>query len=807
MSALENSGNRMIDRFLAAAARTAARAIQNPVLTALPFGAVIVGFAAGFVIAYVPDPAIVDALRIYEPSLVTRIYDRDGVQYAEWLQQRREVVSFDEIAPIMVQAVIAAEDARFFNHVGIDPQAVMRSLLADLRCGYFCEGFSTITMQVPRNLDRYLGGDTWLPRDKTLERKIREAVYAIQIERHYTKEQIFSIYANQIFMGSSAYGFQAASKFYFGKPISDVTLPEAALLAGMIQRPSSYRPDLYPDNAIAKRDIVLDRMLDEAFITAEENTAAKATPLLVAEGTRNDNLGDYFTEEIRKTLIRTYGMEGIYRSGLRVQTTLDRQLQHTVEAALDRGIRAVDKRSGWRNDQRNLQDERIDLTGYADPRWQKPMEPGDFVPAIVTQVSPAATRARIGDMIVEITPDDAEWTNRTTMSRLMQTGDVIEVLLESQEEDGTWEVELDQIPNLQGAVLVVENDTGEVRAMSGGRVFDDSEFNRATQAIRQTGSIFKPFVYSAAVTMGVAPSYLFVDQQTTFRDPTTSQPYVPANFNNEYIGITSMAEAIAKSRNVPTVMLQQEIGVENVIDMARKFGLTAPFGPYLSLGLGVMDISVWEIVRAYTVFPNLGVLVEPHLVRAVYDRRGKLLEKTQQSARSVMNADEAYVMARMLVAGIQRGTGVRAQALGQELQQMLGGKSGTTNDRTDVWYVGFSPNHTVGVWLGHDKKERIHRYATGSNSALPIWIEVMRAAETGASSATLPQPGNIEIRTIDPFTGLLYSAYCRDAVELAFIAGTVPARACGPADRAILNLEPYQQAYFVKNGRLDTTGS
>ncbi len=796
----------MIHRFLAAAARTAAPMIRHPVLAALPFGAVIAGLAAGFVIAYVPDAAIVDALRVYEPSLVTRIYDRDGMQYAEWLQQRREVVSFDEIAPAMVQAVIAAEDARFFDHVGIDPQAVLRSLLADLRCGYFCEGFSTITMQVPRNLDRYLGGDTWLPRDKTIERKIREAVYAIQIERHFTKEQIFSIYANQIFMGSSAYGFQAASKFYFGKPISDVTLPEAALLAGMIQRPSSYRPDLHPENAIAKRNIVLDRMLDEAFITAEENAVAKAAPLLVAEDTGSNHLGDYFTEEIRKTLIQTYGMEGIYRSGLRVQTTLDRRLQRAAEVALNRGIREVDKRSGWRGDHRNLHDDGIDPAAYEDPRWKTPMEPGAFVPAVVTEVRPESSRARIGDLMVEITPDDAEWTNRTTMGRLVRPGDLIEVLLESRD-DGAWEVELDQIPELQGAVLVVENDSGEVRAMSGGRVFDDSEFNRATQAVRQTGSIFKPFVYSTAVTMGITPSYLFVDQQTTFRDPTTRQPYSPANFANEYIGVTSMAEAITKSRNVPTVMLQQKIGVENVIDMARKFGLTAPFGPYLSLGLGVMDISVWEIVRAYTVFPNLGVLVEPHLVRAVYDRRGKLLEKTQQSARSVMNADEAYVMARMLVAGIQRGTGVRARALGQELQQMLGGKSGTTDDRTDVWYVGFSPNHTVGVWLGHDKKERIHRYATGSNSALPIWIEVMRAAETGASPAVLPQPGNVELRTVDPFTGLLHSAYCKEAVELAFIAGTAPTRACGPAERAILNLEAYQQAYFVKDGRLDTTGS
>ena len=799
----------MFDRLLSASSSFLSSLLRRPLLLSLLALALLSGMVGGLLVSFAPGPAIVEALRSYEPSLVTRIYDREGMQFAEWLQQRREVVAYDEIAPVMVQAVVAAEDARFFQHVGIDPRAVFRSVLADLRCGYFCEGFSTITMQIPRNLDRVLGGDTWLPKDKNLERKIREAIYAIQIERFFTKQQIFAIYASQIHMGSSDYGFQAAARHYFGKPVSDVTLAEAALLAGMIQRPNSFRPDLHPQAARGKRNIVLDRMLAERFITPQQAAEAKQEPVVLAEDSSGRKLGEYFTEEIRKRLIKEYGDKGIYRSGLQVRTTLDRRIQGAAEHALDRGLRVVDQRQGWRGAPRNLLQEGMALDEYVDPRWEEPIAPDDVVPGLVVQVTPQAARVRVAQQVAELDREDIEWTGRKFLDKVVKAGDLVSVWIESVEEDGSYDLRLDQEPILQGAVLVVENHTGEVKALVGGRGFDESEFNRATQAVRQTGSIFKPFVYATAVWLGITPSELFVDQPTTFRDPSTRQPYSPANFANEYIGITSMAEALTKSRNVPTLKLQQRIGVENVIDMARKFGLTAPFAAYLSLGLGVTDISVWEIVRAYTVFPNGGVLVEPHLLRTVHDRRGRLLQKTKRDARTVMAADNAYIMSRILVAGITRpiGTGHRALPLARELGLMLGGKSGTTDNRTDVWYVGFSPNHTVGVWIGHDLKERIGRRETGSRAALPVWIEVMRAAEQGAPAALFPAPANIELRRVDPFTGLLHGPYCREAVELAYIAGTGPTRICGITEHRILQLPPHQQAYFIHNGRFDTSGS
>lgn len=796
----------MIDRLISFTSRALLDLSHRPVLIAFPAGALVLGFGVGLVVSYAPESAIVDALSGYEPSVVTRIHDRDGEPFAQWMQERRELVTFDEISPLMVQAVIAAEDGNFFSHVGIDPWAVFRATLANVRCMGFCEGFSTITMQIPRNLDMYLGGDTWLPKDKNLERKIREAVYAIQIERHFTKEQIFAIYANQIFMGHDVYGFQAAARYYFGKDIAEVSLPEAALLAGMIQIPNTYNPYRAPERALGKRNVVLERMVEEGFIDRATADEAKAAPLVLAESRQRRALGSYFTEEIRRALIKRYGTQGIYRSGLQVYTTLDRRIQAAAERALDRGLRDVDKMTGWRGATRNLREEGLDENEYEDPAWSEPVEAGDVVRAVVLQVGAQVTRVRVGATATELTPEDVEWTGRKDLGRLFRPGDVIQLFVREVADDGTWDLELDQEPLVQGAVLVVENNTGEVKALVGGRGFDESEFDRATQAVRQTGSIFKPFAYAAAVVQGVSPSELFVDMPETFFDPTTRQPYKPSNFNDEYIGITSMAEALTKSRNVPTLKLQQQIGVNRVIDMARNFGLTAPFGPYLSLSLGVMDISVWEIVRAYTVFPNQGVLVEPHLLREVYDRGGHRLERTRRESRLVMDADDAYVMARMLVAGIERGTGVRAKPLAGQLGTMLGGKSGTTDDRTDVWYVGFSPHHTVGVWVGNDLKERIARNATGSSAALPIWIEVMAAAEEGLPGSALPMPANVEIRRVDPRTGLLHGPYCEEAVELAYVAGTGPTRVCGRTEHDILALTYYQQAYFVSQGRIDTGG-
>ncbi|MFQ5744192.1 MAG: penicillin-binding transpeptidase domain-containing protein, partial [Acidobacteriota bacterium] len=389
--------------------------------------------------------------------------------------------------------------------------------------------------------------------------------------------------------------------------------------------------------------------------------------------------------------------------------------------------------------------------------------------------------------------------HRQRLNDLMKEGDLVSVWIRSINDDGGFAVDLDQEPELQGAVLVLENGTGEVKAMVGGRHFDNSEFNRAKQAKRQTGSAFKPFVYAAALRNGWTASNLLLDQPTTFQDASSRQAYQPHNYHNEYIGITSLAEGLAKSRNVVTVALQQQIGADKVIDTARMLGITANLKPYLSLSLGVIDVSLWEITRAYAVFPNQGVRVEPHLVRQVTDHEGRPLETTERQAVQVMDNDIAYVMARMLtnVVDYSNGTARRARALARELGRPLGGKTGTTDNYSDAWFIGFSPDHTIGVWVGNDTKKPIGPGEEGAKAALPIWMEVMRAATAGLPPKQFPQPAGVVLRTVDPRTGLLASDVCDTPVQLAFLDGTEPTGVCGLAEHRILALPYYQQAYFL----------
>ena len=793
----------MHDRLASLASRCATRLLALPTLILGGLGVFVCGFTAGLMITLFPDPAVVEALQRYEPSVVTHIYDDAGQPITEWSLESRELFGFTEIPQHFIDAVITAEDRNFFRHSGIDPQAMLRALFIVIREGRYAQGGSTLTMQLPRNLDRRLGGDTWLPKDKRIQRKIQELIYSIQIERHFSKQRIFEIYANQIFMGHNIYGFQAAADHYFGKPVSQIDLAEAAMLAGMIPRPNYYNPYENPGRALDKRNVILDRMQARGYLTEAETVAARAQPLGLAVNRDDRTLAPYFTEEIRKELIKRYGADGIYRSGLEVYTTLSRELQAAAETALTNGLRNLDKRQGWRGAPRNLRREAIEPSSYSDPSWKYDLEVGDVAAAVVLAVFDDRARLRIADRIGELDSEDVEWTRTSKLTELLTETDVVSVRIEAIAEDGTLDLGLDQEPAVQGAVLVIENNTGEVKAMVGGHRFDSSEFNRSIQAVRQTGSVFKPFVYTTALANGLSASALFLDEPHTFRDPTTRQPYSPSNYRNEYIGITSLVEALSRSRNVVTVKVQERVGVEKVIKTARRFGLTAPLQPFLSLGLGVIDVSLWEIARAYAVLPNQGVLVEPHLVRAVRDRQGRPQETAQRKAEQVLDSDIAYLMTRMLMTVVERGSGIRARALARELELPLGGKTGTTDDFSDAWFVGFSPYHTIAVWVGFDQKQSLGNGEAGSRAALPIWIETMRAAGANLAARQFSQPATVLIRRIDPRTGLLAGPDCKETLEAAYLAGTEPRQVCTPAEHRILRLPSYQQAYFLRNGRID----
>jgi len=783
------------------------RALTRPRnLILLLFLTIFSGAGIGMAMVYLPDPSQVRVLEQYTPSMQVILYDDAGEVFGELeAMERRKLVPYQQIPERQRNALMAIEDRRFFWHVGVDPIGVLGAFRDTVTGGFGARGASTITMQLARGMG-------WSSREKTAVRKLVEAFYyALQTERYFSKERILELYMNQIFMGHDAYGFGAAAELYFDKELDELTLAEQALLAGIVQRPSDYYPlDRNEERAFRRRELVLRSMLREGFITEEEYEQARTEPLDLADNDRSEELGAYFTEEIRRDLYDQYGAV-LYESGMRVQTTLDPRIQAAAERALDEGLRTVDKTQGWRGVQTNVLDQGEDLDTFDLPRWERPIAEGDYVPAVVLESSDERALVRFGAHTGQITPEGAAWTTygrveQVRLARLLRTGDLISVHVEELRDDGTAAVALDQEPEIEGAVLVVENLTGEVKAEVGGRRFDESEFNRARQAVRQTGSAFKPFVYATALAEGYSAGDITVDMPQAFTD-SNQQPYEPRNHNEEYVGITTYTEALARSRNVVAVAVQQQVSGEKVIEMARNLGLTANLQPYLSLALGTPDVSLWEMTRAYSVFANGGVRVEPHRVRGVVDREGRPVFAAERQSQQVMDAQVAYQMVRMLNNVIEYtfvengmtmgGSGRRARPLARELGMPLAGKTGTTQDYSDAWFIGFSPYHTIGVWVGNDTKKPIGPGREGANTALPIWMEVMRAASAGLRPKEFDIPAGMVLRTIDARTGLLSSNECGPPVVVAYIEGDDPTRVCGPAEQQILSMNFYQQAYFI----------
>lgn len=764
------------------------------------------GAGIGMAMVYLPDASQVRALEKYVPNMQVLLLDDAGEVYGELEAiERRKLVPYQEIPEQLRNALLASEDSRFFWHVGVDPIGVLGAVRDNLTGGFGTRGASTITMQLARGLG-------WSSPEKTASRKLVEAFYyALQTERYFSKERILELYMNQVFMGHDAYGFGAAAELYFDKDLGELTLAESALLAGIVQRPNRYYPlERNRERAVRRRDLVLGRMLAENYITTEEREQARNEPLDLADNDRSEELGAYFTEEIRRNLYDEYGSR-LYELGMRVQTTLNLRIQAVAEKALDQGLRLTDKTQGWRGVERNLLDESLDLVAFDLPRWERAIDTDDYVPAVVLESTAERAVVRFGPHTAEITPEGAAWTAfgraaNVRLERLLRPGDLISVHVTETREDGTVAVELDQEPELEGAILVVENYSGEIKAEVGGRRFSNSEFNRARQAVRQTGSAFKPLVYAAALQAGRTAGDVILDMRRTFEDGNR-QPYEPRNHNDEYIGITTYTEALARSRNVVAVTVQQEIGAGNVIEMARNLGLTANLQPYLSLALGTVEVSLWEMTRAYAVFANGGVRVEPHRVRNVVDREGRPIFVAQRQSEQVMDADVAYLMTRMLNNVINYtyvengvlmgGSGRRALRLQGDIGMMLAGKTGTTDRYSDAWFIGFSPYHTIGVWVGNDTKKPIGAGREGANTALPIWIEVMRAASAGLEPKDFELPVGIVLRTVDARTGLLSSNVCGPSVIVAYIEGTGPTRACSEEEARILAMNHYLQAYMI----------
>ena len=678
--------------------------------------AIIAGSLTGLMLVYSVDlPQIADLER-YRPITSTDLLDVHGRVFGSFALERRIVVPYEAIPTILRQAVISIEDKNFESHWGVNTFRVLGAAYHDLTSSGRTQGASTLTMQLARNL--------FLSSQRTFGRKLQEAFLSIQIERAFTKEQIFTLYANQIYLGQGVYGFEAGSEYYFSKHARDLTLPEAALLAGLPKGPVGYSPLANPDRAFRRRNMVINSMLEDGVITNAQANAAKAAPLGLHIEPPSNSVAPWFVEDVRRELERQFGSEQVHEEGLRVYTTLDLDLQKTANRAVLDGLAALERRHGWKGNLLNVVAAGGSLDDFRHPDWRQPVGPGSYVHALVTSVLPYQVTARLGEQQVILGPDDFAWTGQRDAEKFLKPGDIIYVhILPSTDSALVLHAMLEQDSGIEGSLLAVDNTSGEVLAMVGGRDFNLSQFNRATQAERQTGSSFKPYVYAAAVEEGARPDEVIVDAPVTFS--TAVGPYTPHNYDDTFEGPVSLVHAFADSRNIPAVKLAERVGIRKVIATAHQFGLNSTIPPFLPVALGSVEATLEEQVAAYSSFPNDGVRLGPHLIRKVTNADGLTLSESPANVAESTTQKTARLMMVMLKSVIGPG-GTAADAMA--LHHPLGGKTGTTTDFDDAWFIGFSPSITCGVWVGYDNRQSIGEKESGGHAALPLWMSFMKVA-------------------------------------------------------------------------------
>jgi penicillin-binding protein 1A len=674
----------------------------------------IFGVMVGLLLVFSINLPQISELERYHPSTTTDLYDIHGKVFGSFALERRIVVGYDDIPPVLREAILSVEDKGFENNGGINLFRIIDAAYQDMHTDRKSQGASTLTMQLARNL--------FLSSEKTYGRKLQEIFLTIQIERHFTKKQIFTLYANQIYLGRGTYGFEAGSEYYFSKKARDLTLPEAALLAALPKGPESYSPVRFPDRALKRRNLVLDEMLNDHKITAAEAAAAKAAPLGLNLESPANTEAPYFVEEVRRQLEREYGTDEVHGAGLRVYTTLDLDLQHAAEKSVLDGLATYERRHGWKGGLENVVAEGEDLETYKHPDWAQPVEDGAYFHALVTQVAPAKMTVKIGNVSATMSPADWAWTQQVRANGLAKVGDIVYVRVVSGGGSQQPHVLLEQDSGAQASMMAVDNSNGEVLAMVGGRDFALSQFNRATQSQRQVGSSFKPYVYTAAMEAGMEPNDIVLDEPTTFN--TEGGPYTPHNYEAGYLGRMTLTEAFAQSRNIPALRLADKVGIQKVIAVAHRFGVTSNIPAFLPVAIGAADLTLAEQVGAYSVFPNDGIRIAPHYIRRVEEADGLPMRQATPEVREVTSLEIARKMMVLLRAVVDHGTAAAASSL----NHALGGKTGTTNSYTDAWFIGFSPSITCGTWIGFDDEQSLGEKETGARAALPMWIQFMKVA-------------------------------------------------------------------------------
>ncbi|HVQ37358.1 MAG TPA: PBP1A family penicillin-binding protein [Pyrinomonadaceae bacterium] len=687
----------------------------------------LTGIVAAYQLNYSRAANEVAALATYRPSVVTRVYADDGeTVIGEFALEKRIPLKYDEIPPLMRNAILAVEDARFYDHVGIDPIRIIgagwKTLTSDK-----VEGGSTLTQQLAKNL--------FLSKEQTLKRKVNEWALALQIERYYTKNQIMELYANHIFLGANAYGVEAGAETYFGKQAKDMNIGEAALLAAVPKAPSEYSPTANPARAKERRDLVLDLMARNGFATQSEVDAAKAKPIQLADtayyqSQPKSSAFDYPVEYVRQELEDKYTTR-VAQGGLAVYTTINVDAQKKAYEVVRGGLRRYDKSRGWRSAYKPIPTSANngqgpataqEISNYKDPDWYgNDYQEGRYLSGLITKVDRARNEAiiRFGNYTATVGSADMGWSGRQPKDEL-KPGYLAEFhIKEVDKKSRRLKVEISQVPAVAGAMMTLNAKTGEIVTMIGGYDFySASKFNNATQAYRQTGSCFKPFVYTAAVEWGMTPD------TTVSGAPISIGGWKPHNYDGSLgNGDLPLKVALAKSMNIPAVHLLQTVGIQTGAQMVRRFGIKVPMAPYLPSALGATEVPLDQMISAYSAFPNKGIRVEPHLVRRVLDRDGAVLEEWEKTTYKVMNEYVALTMVSMMRGVVDNGTATGARAVGVP----LAGKTGTVNDHTDVWFIGYTPTYVTGVWMGYPgKKKDLGSGMTGGVGALPFFVDFMK---------------------------------------------------------------------------------
>ncbi len=800
----------------------------------------------------------VEKLKNYKPPIVTQVYASNGDLIAEFAMQKRYVVPIEQIPQRLRDAFKAAEDKNFMDHGGLDYAAIVSAIVDNLRPGGPLRGASTITQQVAKTF--------FLTPEKTIERKIKEAILSRRIEKARTKDQILHLYLNQIYLGSSAYGVEAAARIYFGKRVQDLTIAECAMIAGLTKAPSMYSPKRNMKRALERRAYVLKRMLEDGAITREEHDAAmREKPVLVETVDHYKEIVPQFSEHVRRYLVNKYGVDAVTKDGLQVYTTVDIDMTRAAEKSVENGLEELDHRQGYRGPLKRLTVQGVvEFLTEKTKAMNEPLRFGDVTEGVVTGVDNRYVYVRMGSYITDetkkeyvgripIDPETDWWVRRPYVRADVRTvnfaegdlpfkvGDLILVRLidpnvrrrelylkkhgrkdpemknynHLSEEDLEWfPLSVHQEPIAEAAIMLRENRTGYVRVLLGGRNFDEAKYNRAVQARRQPGSSFKPVIYAAALNKGFTCADMILDSPLALSIAGTGEVWRPKNYRGGYQGPVSFREAIVKSRNIPTIKILQQIGIDHAKAYARKMGYTSRLANNLTMALGSTGVSLEEQINAYSVFPNRGYLIPSVYVTKVVDRNGKVLEEhlppvllddpaqmDRPSFQRVSHAPErspgasethgkgasflrrriddatAYIMTDLLRDVVQNGTAtILKKILGRS---DLAGKTGTTNENVDAWFMGFTPDFTCGVWVGFDDEHTLGEGETGGKAAAPIWGYFMRQVLANMPEKEFPESKAVEYRRIDPRTGLV-AATAGGGYEEVFKMGSGPAELLEP---------------------------